>query len=75
MAILKWKVLVGCDGVHSIVAKRLGFEKPAFRRRYDLRGCAYFKSGHAFDPKFQQVFGKDVEYGFIPLTIKLCTGL
>lgn len=65
-SILKTKVLIGCDGVNSMVAKWLGLKKPAFTRRYAFRAYAYFKSGHGFEPKFLQFFGKGVRSGFIP---------
>lgn len=49
-----------------MVAKWLGLKKPAFTRRYAFRAYAYFKSGHGFEPKFLQFFGKGVRSGFIP---------
>lgn len=53
-----------------MVAEWLGFERPAFTRRSAVRGFAYFKSGHAFEPKFLQLFGKGVRSGFIPCNDK-----
>ncbi|KAM5562581.1 hypothetical protein ABKV19_017674 [Rosa sericea] len=38
--ILKAKVLVGCDGVNSLVAKWLGFKPPVFTGRSAIRGSA-----------------------------------
>ncbi|KAL2459962.1 FAD/NAD(P)-binding oxidoreductase family protein [Abeliophyllum distichum] len=64
--ILKSKVLIGCDGMHSNVAKFLGFSKPAFLSRSAIRGFIDFKDGHGFEPKFFQFFGKGVRYGVIP---------
>ncbi|KAK9944190.1 hypothetical protein M0R45_009768 [Rubus argutus] len=64
--ILKAKVLVGCDGVNSVVAKWLGFKPPVFTGRSAIRGRANFKSSHGFDPIFMQYFGNGVRSGAIP---------
>ncbi|KAK3412745.1 hypothetical protein EUGRSUZ_I01443 [Eucalyptus grandis] len=65
-SILKAKVLIGCDGVNSAVAKWLGFKKPAFAGRSAIRGCVYYDHSHSFEPKFFQFFGEGVRFGFIP---------
>ena len=59
-------MLIGCDGVNSVVAKWLGFEKPVFTGRSAFRGYADFKSGHAFKPESRQFVGKGVRSGFFP---------
>ncbi|XP_062024697.1 monooxygenase 3-like [Rosa rugosa] len=64
--ILKAKVLVGCDGVNSVVAKWLGFKKPVFSERSVVRGCANFKSSHGFEPITMQHFGNGVRSGAAP---------
>ncbi|KAG2706045.1 hypothetical protein I3760_05G085800 [Carya illinoinensis] len=64
--ILKTKVLIGCDGVNSVVAKWLQFKKPAFSRRSAIRGCVDFKSGHSFGDRFMLFFGKGFRSGFLP---------
>ncbi|XP_075674276.1 monooxygenase 2-like [Castanea sativa] len=63
---LKTKVLIGCDGVNSVVAKWLGFKAPTFTGRAAIRGCVNFKSNHGFEPKFFQFFGKAFRFGFLP---------
>ncbi|XP_059451373.1 monooxygenase 2-like isoform X2 [Corylus avellana] len=64
--ILKTKVLIGCDGVNSVVATWLGFKKPAFTGRSAIRGCVDIKHNHGFGTKFMQFFGEGVRTGFIP---------
>ncbi|XP_068321545.1 monooxygenase 2-like [Pyrus communis] len=64
--VLKAKVLVGCDGVNSVVAKWLGFKQPAFTGRSAIRGCVNFKGCHGFDPLFMQYFGNGIRSGAIP---------
>ncbi|KMT01371.1 hypothetical protein BVRB_9g213820 [Beta vulgaris subsp. vulgaris] len=65
-SIFKTKILVGCDGVNSVVAKWLGFKQPALTGRSAIRGCAYYKEGHGFEPKFQLFVGNSARYGIIP---------
>ncbi|MBA0751055.1 hypothetical protein Gogos_002424 [Gossypium gossypioides] len=65
-AILKTKVLIGCDGVNSVVAKWLGLQNPVFSGRSAIRGNAHFKGGHGFEPKYRQFVGKGVRSGFLP---------
>ncbi|EYU37970.1 hypothetical protein ABFS82_02G006700 [Erythranthe guttata] len=64
--ILKTKVLIGCDGVNSVVAKYLGFSKPSLVGRASIRGYVYCKEGHGFEPKFLQFFGNGVRFGVTP---------
>ncbi|XP_062176630.1 monooxygenase 2-like isoform X2 [Alnus glutinosa] len=64
--ILKTKVLIGCDGVNSVVAKWLGFKNPTFTGRCAIRGCVDFKRSHGFAPKFRMFVGKGFQSGFIP---------
>ncbi|KAI8553985.1 hypothetical protein RHMOL_Rhmol05G0061400 [Rhododendron molle] len=67
-SVVKAKVLIGCDGVNSVVSKWLGFKKPTFVGRSAIRGFADFKGSHGFEPKFLQFFGKGVRSGFVPST-------
>ncbi|KAE8687031.1 zeaxanthin epoxidase [Hibiscus syriacus] len=64
--IIKTKVLIGCDGVNSVVAKWLGFKKPTFTGRSSIRGNANFKGGHGFGTTFRQFFGNGVRSGLVP---------
>jgi hypothetical protein len=60
------KVLIGCDGVNSVVAKWLGLKKPTSTGRFAIRGCVDFKHNHGFAPKSMQFFGNGVRFGFVP---------
>ncbi|CAN0845846.1 Monooxygenase 3 [Linum grandiflorum] len=64
--IIKAKVLIGCDGVNSIVAKWLGFGKPAFASRSSIRGYAHFESEHGFVHKGFQFHGNGIRVGYNP---------
>jgi 2-polyprenyl-6-methoxyphenol hydroxylase-like FAD-dependent oxidoreductase len=60
------KVLIGCDGVNSVVAKWLGFKEAAYTGRYAIRGCAELESNHNFEPLFMQFSGKGFRAGVVP---------
>ncbi|KAF8031565.1 hypothetical protein BT93_D0704 [Corymbia citriodora subsp. variegata] len=64
-SILKAKVLIGCDGVNSVVAKWLGFKKPAFVGRSAIRGSVYYEHGHGFEPKSFLYTAEGVRSGVI----------
>ncbi|XP_010466864.1 PREDICTED: uncharacterized protein LOC104747000 [Camelina sativa] len=63
--ILKTKVLVGCDGVNSVVGKWLGFKNPVKSPRFAILGLTHFPTGHGLGRRFFQFFGNGIRYGFI----------
>ncbi|CAL9085739.1 unnamed protein product [Musa textilis] len=63
---LKAKVLIGCDGINSTVAKWLGLKEPTFSGRCAARGFAVFEEGHGFKPEFAQYFGRGCRAGLLP---------
>ncbi|KMT01369.1 hypothetical protein BVRB_9g213800 [Beta vulgaris subsp. vulgaris] len=65
-SIFKTKVLIGCDGVNSLVAKWLGFKRPSLTGRSAIRGCAYYKEGHGLESQFQLFVGSNARCGVIP---------
>lgn len=68
-SIVKTKVLIGCDGVNSMVAKWLRLQDPLSAGRTATRGHVVFKEseGHSFDPRFLQFFGDGCRAGLLPL--------
>lgn len=60
------QVLIGCDGVNSVVAKWLGLQRPAFAGRSAIRGAAELPEGHGLKPKLFQYFGDGFRSGFVP---------
>ncbi|CAL1398043.1 unnamed protein product [Linum trigynum] len=65
-AVIKTKVLIGCDGVNSRVAKWLGFNEASFAGRTGVRGIATYPEGHDFSSKFRMFVGKGFRAGCIP---------
>ncbi|XVF45566.1 hypothetical protein PTKIN_Ptkin02bG0216400 [Pterospermum kingtungense] len=64
--ILKTKVLIGCDGINSGVAKWLGFKKPVSTGSWAIRAYADFENGHGFGPKARQFIGHGLRLGLLP---------
>ncbi|KAI4297785.1 hypothetical protein L6164_037652 [Bauhinia variegata] len=63
---IQTKVLIGCDGMNSVVAKWLGFKKAAFAGRSAARGYTELTSSHGFEPRFMQFFGDGFRSAVIP---------
>ncbi|KAJ1298740.1 hypothetical protein BS78_01G476800 [Paspalum vaginatum] len=65
-SIIKAKVLVGCDGVNSVVAKWLGLPNPILSGRSAARGLAEYPDGHGLGPEILQFIGKGFRSGVLP---------
>ncbi|OEL38963.1 FAD-dependent urate hydroxylase [Dichanthelium oligosanthes] len=63
---LRAKVLIGCDGINSVVAKWLGLAEPSYSGRMAARGLAHFPDGHGLGPKFLQFIGRGFRSGMRP---------
>ncbi|XP_031264226.1 monooxygenase 2-like [Pistacia vera] len=68
--IIKTKILIGCDGVHSMVARWLGLAEAANSGRSAARGLAVFPEGHGLEPEVQQLKHMDKRGGIIPIDDK-----
>jgi len=65
-SVLRAKVLIGCDGINSVVAKWLGLAKPSYSGRSAARGLAHYPDGHGFEPKFLMFIGNGFRSGMLP---------
>lgn len=68
--IIETKILIGCDGVHSMVAHWLGLAKPVSSGRFAVRGLAVYPEGHGFNHEVRQFLQVDLRGGFVPLNDK-----
>ncbi|TVU48342.1 hypothetical protein EJB05_07976, partial [Eragrostis curvula] len=59
-------VLIGCDGINSVVARWLGLAKPSHSGRSAARGLAHYPDGHGFEPRFLQFIGHGFRAGMLP---------
>ncbi|KAK6924199.1 FAD-binding domain [Dillenia turbinata] len=66
--LIKTKLLVGCDGVHSVVAKWLGLSQPVHSGRSAVRGLAVFPEGHGLgQDQVHQFIDAGKRAGYAPL--------
>ncbi|GJN39687.1 hypothetical protein PR202_gb28822 [Eleusine coracana subsp. coracana] len=59
-------VLIGCDGINSVVAKWLGLAKPSYSGRSAAIGFAHYPGGHGFGPNILQFNGHGFRSGMMP---------
>ncbi|KAJ4774165.1 FAD/NAD(P)-binding oxidoreductase family protein [Rhynchospora pubera] len=69
-SVIKTKVLIGGDGINSIVGKYLGMKKPSSTGRLAVRGFAEYPTNHGFKPEFIQINGQGFRVGMSPSTEK-----
>ncbi|CAN1815984.1 Monooxygenase 2 [Linum perenne] len=69
--VIKTKVLIGCDGVNSMVAKWIGMNELVVSERLAVRGSAIFPQGHGFASKLFMFAGKGFRAGCIPCNDKI----
>ncbi|KAK3228573.1 hypothetical protein Dsin_000454 [Dipteronia sinensis] len=68
--VIKAKILIGCDGVHSVVARWLGLAAPVNSGRWAVRGMAVFPQAHGLNQEIRILVHVGVKAGFIPLSDK-----
>lgn len=62
--------MIGCDGVHSVVANWLGLAAPLDSGRSAFRGLAVYPQGHGFTKDIHQFVDTGIRAGIVPLTDK-----
>ncbi|XP_026430250.1 monooxygenase 2-like isoform X2 [Papaver somniferum] len=61
------KVLIGCDGVHSLVSKWLGLKDVVNSGRCAMRGVGVFPEGHGLNHEMQQFVDIGRRFGILPV--------
>lgn len=64
------KVLIGCDGVNSVVSRWLGIQPARHLGRSTSRGLSTYPLGHGFEPKLYINLENGVRTGYIPINDK-----
>lgn len=67
---IRAKVLIGCDGANSVVAKFLGLKPVRFLPLWAARGLTTFPEGHSFRNKFLNLVGKGMTFRLVPIDDK-----
>ncbi|KAF0909055.1 hypothetical protein E2562_030809 [Oryza meyeriana var. granulata] len=67
------KVVVGCDGVNSPIARWMGFSEPRYVGHMAFRGLARYDAGagaggQPFEPKVNYIYGRGLRAGFVPVS-------
>ncbi|KAJ0961856.1 hypothetical protein J5N97_029684 [Dioscorea zingiberensis] len=62
------KIVIGCDGVRSPVAKWMGFSEPKYVGHCAFRGLAFYPEGHPFKQKVNYIYGRGLRAGFVPVS-------
>ncbi|KAG2538385.1 hypothetical protein PVAP13_9NG357100 [Panicum virgatum] len=68
---IKAKVLIGCDGANSVVARYLGLGNPSYLPRLVTLGLTSYPNGHPFGPQFLRFAGDDFAIGRLPVSENL----
>jgi len=64
----RYQVLIGCDGVHSVVARWLGLSEPASSGRSAVRGLSVFPDGHGMKRELRQFLSEGLRAGMVPIS-------
>ncbi|PON83517.1 FAD/NAD(P)-binding domain containing protein [Trema orientale] len=69
-SVIKAKVLISCDVVHSVLASSLGLAAPVHSGRSAVRGLAVFPQGHCLKDEMYQFIGTGRWAGLVPVNDK-----
>ncbi|KAH7520778.1 hypothetical protein FEM48_Zijuj08G0182100 [Ziziphus jujuba var. spinosa] len=67
---IKAKVLIGCDGVHSVVGRWLGLGEVVDSGRSAVRGLSLYPQGHGFNQEVNQFLTGGTRAGYVPIDDK-----
>ncbi|XP_010919743.1 monooxygenase 2-like [Elaeis guineensis] len=62
------KLVIACDGVHSPVAKWMGFSEPNYVGHCAFRGLGLYPDGQPFKPTVNYIYGRGMRAGFVPVS-------
>ncbi|KAL6650771.1 hypothetical protein ACP70R_009696 [Stipagrostis hirtigluma subsp. patula] len=67
---IKAKIVIGCDGSNSVVAKFLGLKSVKYLPMWAARGFTVYPEGHNCGNRFQQLIGDRTNIRIIPIDNK-----
>ncbi|KAJ4956086.1 hypothetical protein NE237_012869 [Protea cynaroides] len=62
------KIVIGCDGIRSPIAKWMGFSEPRYAGHCAFRGLGFYPNGQPFEPTVNYVYGRGLRAGFVPVS-------
>uniref|UniRef100_R7WFC3 FAD-binding domain-containing protein n=1 Tax=Aegilops tauschii TaxID=37682 RepID=R7WFC3_AEGTA len=66
--VIRAKVVIGCDGVHSVVARWLGLSEPVTCGRSAVRGLAVYPDGHGMKRELRQFLSAGLRASMVPIS-------
>ncbi|GLT32906.1 hypothetical protein SLA2020_075360 [Shorea laevis] len=73
--VIKAKILIGCDGAHSVVADFLELKPLKLFNLWTIRGLTCYPNCHGLPTKSVRFRGENFTVGRVPMDDKLVTGL
>ncbi|CAM6127155.1 unnamed protein product [Calypogeia fissa] len=67
-SVISTKILVGCDGANSVVAKWMGLPPTRYVGQIGIRGVAEYSNGHDFGDSIVQYLGSGSRCGIFPFS-------
>ncbi|KAF3448264.1 hypothetical protein FNV43_RR08977 [Rhamnella rubrinervis] len=62
------KIVIGCDGIRSLIAKWMGFTDSRYVGHCAFRGLGFYPEGQPFEPKVNYIYGRGVRAGYVPVS-------
>ncbi|XP_024986854.1 monooxygenase 2-like [Cynara cardunculus var. scolymus] len=62
------KVVIGCDGIRSPVAKWMGFPEPKYVGYCAFRGLGDYPDGQPYESQVSYVYGRGIRAGYVPVS-------
>ncbi|XP_071696457.1 monooxygenase 2-like [Rutidosis leptorrhynchoides] len=62
------KVVIGCDGARSSVAKWMGFSEPKYVGYCAFRGLADYPDGQPYESRVNYIYGQGLRAGYVPVS-------
>ncbi|KAM7491169.1 hypothetical protein LguiA_034090 [Lonicera macranthoides] len=65
---LSAKIVIGCDGIRSPIAKWMGFSEPKYVGHCAFRGLGSYPNGQPYEPKVNYLYGRGIRAGYVPVS-------
>ncbi|KAI8560552.1 hypothetical protein RHMOL_Rhmol04G0266200 [Rhododendron molle] len=62
------KIVIGCNGIRSPIAKWMGFSEPRYVGHCAFRGLGFYPGGQPFEPRVNYIYGRGLRAGFVPVS-------
>lgn len=62
------KVVIGCDGIRSPVAKWMGFSEPKYVGYCAFRGLGEYSDGQPYESRVNYIYGRGIRAAYVPVS-------